>query len=381
MSLYGLFGGVRSGVSRFAGSRSEVGGGSFIKKGVTLVELLVVVAIMTIVTGAALVVFKSTASSEARQQLNIEQTQNLRAAFYTVARDVRMAGNGMGLLGVQAVQIYVDPALHDSDYADGAGWFRYAGVDDYGVFPVFGTDSGADKNKSDSLTVFRTGLEDISDIGSLENTYTPGSSTSITLSQRITEGVEISDGDIIGISDGVVAVIAQASLNKGQKTNTIKLGSRFYPAASLPSGLPTSTFSPGSVVVNFRDATFVTYYVDMEKARLMANYHDSSIKDDDSDVANPHLVVVANNIEDFQVNYCMFPPILGSDPVFVTGITRAALDTQYVGAVRIGMVSRSSAVEESAGGGNTIELMGHETANKPGYTRRIITEIVQLRNS
>lgn len=367
------------------------------KKGVTLIELMVVVAVMSIITAAALVVFKTTATNEVRQQANVEQMQNLRAAFYTVARDVRMAGNGLSLLGAGSVNVFVDPSLHNADIARGPGWFQYADFNTHGVVPIFGTDSGTDPDKADTLTIFRSDVEAINDIGTLSVTFTPGSSGSITLNRSITEGVEISDGDILGITNGVTAIIVQASLpSSGATASTINLGARFRPAAPLPNG---EVFGAGSIVYNLKNVTFVTYYLDMENARLMANYHDGTVNDNDSDVSNPHLVVVANNIEDFQVNYFLFPsPIAGGDPPADAFITENNLTTSWVGAVKIGMVSRSASPlmdvnqkvfdnpisdsdKEFKKKLDSIDLMGHKVASKPGYTRRTIIEIVQLRNS
>lgn len=341
------------------------------KRGVTLIELMVAAALMVVVTGAAFTLFKIATSYEARQQEILTQTQNLRAALYAVSRDIRMAGSGMPLIGTQTIHIY-------DGSKDTPGWFRYDGASEPGARAIFGTDSGADETKSDTLTIFRTEVETTSSLGQLSTAFNPGSSSSIKLADGVREGELFSDGDILAIANGTAAVIVQAQVSSpGLKYSEIGLGPRFKPGAAL-SG---DTFPDGSMVYNLRDVTFVTYYVDTANKRLMANYHDATLEDNDADVANKHLVTVADNIEDFQVAYFLRSAFSENLTQYST-ISLDQLTNQglVVQAVQVAMVSRSKNTSRLNPAGSAVEVMGHTAKDEKGYTRRVLSEIVQLRN-
>ena len=345
--------------------------------GFTLVELMVVVVIMAIIGSAAFMMFRTTVVHESNQQNLLEQTQNLRAALYSVTREARMAGNGMVHLGVERVQIFVPKAIVNPDIQDqGEQWFRYVDESDFGARAIFGTDGG--DSDSDSLTVFRADMETPLPISRLSSSFTPGSTNTLNLAESVTWGEVITDGDIIAVTNGRDAVILQASQPGGVSGSTINLGPRFNPTEGHPQGL---TFAADSSVYNLRGVTFVSYYVDRANTRLMADYHEA---DADPDSNTSHLVTVANNIEDFQVQYFISRPGLTALPPPVAGINGAALvpGQSWVAAVNIGMVSRSRNRSEAGGKGEPVDLMGHTaTAADDGFTRRVMTEMVQLRNS
>jgi type IV pilus assembly protein PilW len=62
------------------------------QQGFTLVELLVAMAMAVIVIGAIYSTFKSQQDSYVNQEVVAEMQQNLRAALYMMARDIRIAG-------------------------------------------------------------------------------------------------------------------------------------------------------------------------------------------------------------------------------------------------------------------------------------------------
>jgi len=63
-----------------------------IQHGFTLVELIVAMAMAVIVMGALYSTFKSQQDSYVNQEVVAEMQQNLRAALYMMARDIRIAG-------------------------------------------------------------------------------------------------------------------------------------------------------------------------------------------------------------------------------------------------------------------------------------------------
>jgi len=61
-------------------------------KGFTLIELLIAVAISGLVAGSIYTVFRSQHDSYVAQEQIVEIQQNIRAAMYMMAREIRMAG-------------------------------------------------------------------------------------------------------------------------------------------------------------------------------------------------------------------------------------------------------------------------------------------------
>jgi prepilin-type N-terminal cleavage/methylation domain-containing protein len=351
------------------------------KRGVTLVELLVVMVIVMIVAGAVFTVLQLSMRNEARQQDIMTQTANLRAAFYAVGRDIRMAGSGLTLLGSPSLEVYVDPAASDPDIQDAAaGWYRYAGFEGYGARALLGLDSGTGGSpKSDMLTIFRTENEASGPLGFLNATFDPGASATMTLRDNVTEGDTISNGDMVAVASNGRAVIVQIDgLPAGVTTTNLPLGNRFRPAAPLPDGF---TFPADSIVYNLRDVVFVTYYVDTDNHRLVANYHDVTMQDGDADdPAKQFLVTVAENIEDFQISYQVTAPLSTVLQDF-TAISEQQLQAgNIIRAVELVVVSRSARRSFLTPGAGAIEVKGHTANTERGYTRRVMSETIQLRN-
>lgn len=356
-------------------------------QGFTLVELLVAMAIMTIVAGAALVIFRGTAEHEARQQDNLQQMEELRSGFTAVANDVRRAGNGFNLLGTQLIQVFVNNLATHADTQTGTGWFQYnaPGVTDVGVVPIYGTDSGVDMTKADTLTIFHSDAEAFNPIGRLSNDFQPGNHTTLVLQDAVIRDEDIEDGDIIALSSGTVAVILQVSLPtalpSGGSTRNLGLGNRFRPTA-LMTEPANYTFPAGSSIFNFKNVTFVTYYLDVANRNLMANYHDTVTI---NGVDSGNTAVVANNIEDFQVSYYIAPAFTPGTAPSVTPPAWSNLmgGTDWTVGVIMGMISRSNRPPDAGlsthGIGDPVELLGHTASTEKGVTRRVMVENINIR--
>ena len=368
--------------------------------GLTLIELLLVVVLMVIVTGAGFTLFQIGARQEARQQDLLNQSQNLRAALYSLARDIRMAGNGLGFIGINRVDIFVHEDSARDIHAAAAphhGWFRYQGSGQSGVRAIYGFDGdeGDDPDDPDDpipdvVTIFRAEMENPLPLGRLGADFTPGRHSQVILQDDLTAGT-IEEGDMVAVASGTRAVVLQALTINNNELGLVSggQGGRFYPGTNnpLPDAADPSAdtvFPSGSSVYNLRDIIFVTYYIERGENfnRLMANYHDHTVSALDEGVTEPGLAAVAGNIENMQLAYYVTAPgktgpLLGADytiedadPVIDDNVldgTAMNPGAKVVRMVNMILTSRSSRESSVAG-------------TEDGHSRQILTENVNLRN-
>jgi type IV pilus assembly protein PilW len=105
------------------------------KKGFTLVELLVAMAISGIVAGAIFTAFQSQQKSYLIQEQVVEMQQNLRAATDFMVKDIRMAGYSQGASGFGITDICPRDKTYTIDVTiTGNGAFEFtADFDDNGT--------------------------------------------------------------------------------------------------------------------------------------------------------------------------------------------------------------------------------------------------------
>ncbi len=344
------------------------------KRGFTLIELLIVILISVMVAGAALTLYQINARTYVQQDALLEQIQNMRVALYTIARDIRMAGNCFAIIGgnVRTIQVYVPGPT-------GAGeWFKHtASSPRPGVRPIFGLDGAETGSGSDQLTIFRAEVESASPVGQLSPNYTPGGvgSDKFRLREPALENT-VNDGDIVALVNGDTALILEVAKLESNRSD-ITVGDRFRPEKEM-TGTTFAQFPAGSFVYNLRDVVFVTYYIDQNNKNLMADYHDGTIDDPDGD--KNFAVIVATNIEDLQLTYFVnqtpAAPLSGDNSV-----SEGALDNgSIIRAVNVGLVSASRVRDDGAPWG-PLSLFNHTpSGGRDGLKRRILTETVTLRN-
>ena len=377
------------------------------RPGVTLVELLVVVLISVIVVAVAFTLYRVNVTYYLKEDARLEQDQNLRVALSTVARDVRMAGNGYALLGppnrLQFIQVYVPSQERLGSggravqQASLEGWFSHADTaaetaiaapDQLGARAIFGVDGGADG--PDTLTIFRAEVESGAPLGHLSGAY-DFSAARLFFSDNFQEGV-VRDKDILVLVNDNLAALAEVdSVPAAAPFNwvDIKLGGRF-----TPPGSGAFSFPAGATVYNLRDVVFVTYFLDEENRQLMADHHDL---DESGNPIGP--VVVATNIEDFQVYYCFNDEVVNLDPAFDSDnvidlaltpeINSTKLDVRGAGTVHrvntvvLGLMARAGEGRDdrSARPGPRPAFFNREEGDVADrFTRNTLTEIINLRN-
>jgi hypothetical protein len=313
------------------------------------VELLVVVIISLIVTGVGFSIYRMNASYYMREDAYLEQYQNLRVSLFTLARDIRMAGNGYSLLGPDVKLIQVWSPTREIPYAGGnppteisvvsgsTKWFYHSdslsGAP--GVRGLYGVDGG--ENNPDTITLFRAEVESGNPLGRVKDLT--GGELEMD-AEFFQEAVQ--PGDIIVVASGLQAIILETDddfhFSAGKATKIpLKNGGRFTRNSSdfFPTGFPLT----GAQVWNFRDVLFVTYYVDESNNQLMADYHDTAKADYDS---TKQTQVVAYNIEDLQFYYFYDTDTVDNSLISTAPlISSSILDSKRVKAVTIGVVSRS----------------------------------------
>jgi hypothetical protein len=319
-----------------------------------------------------------------KEEAHLQQSQNLRVALNAVARDVRMAGNGLSLLGpnLKLIQAY-SPTAETTKYGKPPaeikaepGFYSHADArtTTQGVRAIFGVDGGS--QYSDTITIFRAEAEQGYPVAMVKS-FNPDDGKIIT-DRAIPEGV-VREGDIIALGNSEQAYIVEVGpVGSGEITVIpIKKGGR-YTNTSSPI-IPKEVQVEGNFIYNFRDVTFVTYYVDQSKEQLMADYHD--VTRNYYDDTSRKTTTVANYIEDLQVYYYydsdrVNPALISENP----NISSNRLNNNKVKAVSIGLISRSPYGKGSPKQKRPAFFNRAEGKNYDNNARNILVETVYLRN-
>ena len=357
-----------------------------IKSGFTLNELLVATVLISIVGITAFTLFQTGDRHEARQQDILQQNHNLRAALHVLARDIRMAGNGLNIIGADLFDIYVEAQYSDPEaHENGSGWFKHIGSNLSGVRPIFSPEQ-TDSEIPDVFTIIYSSHENPLPIGRLEDSspFSVGNDTSLWLQEPISPGNQISDGHMIAVVNDNRAVILQASFDSGANTYEIKIGDRHKPGSTL------MTFPPGSQVYNLRDISFVTYYINNVTQRLMANHHYAIVPG----ATEPHLISIASNIENMKIAYILASLTNSAGPKPPTNINPlealdrtindGVLEDKAICMANISLLSHSIRPNKMGPSTETICWPGSTicyTTPNDGHTRRKISKNINIRNN
>lgn len=336
-----------------------------LKKGLSLVELMLVLLIGLVVGAVVLSIYQINARYYLRRDALSEQRQNLKTAFDSF-REISLSGNIHRLLGpgVQRIQIYIP----ETD--EGGHWFQHPGEDEPGALPLFGRDGGP--AGADEVSILGAALETGQAAGRLALAFRPGGEAgrSLYLTEDLRPGA-LAAGDPIVISDGRSALIVEAGeIVDGRE---IVLGRRFRPDEPLPA--PLEAFPPGSSVFNLRELVFVTYYLDQASGSLMARRYDGLPFSADRDL------VLAANIEDLQIRYLPDDGTLPGVSAGADWLGDAALAGVKIKALHLALVSRSSYWEKAAEAELTPALFNRLARPADQRRRLIMTESIFLINA
>ncbi|MDR1870484.1 MAG: PilW family protein [Deltaproteobacteria bacterium] len=351
------------------------------RPGLTLVELLIVVALGAIVSGVAFSLHRLNVNHllESEDALNIRQ--NLRVSLDILSRDIRMSGSGVSVLdpGLSLVQVYTPlnpsrPCGDDPATVTSLNWFRNCDAgSEIGVRAIFGEDGGSDK--ADIVTVFRAEPEFSVAVGEVESF--DSSDLKLTLVVAANQDA-VKPGDILSVFNGSKAFVMEVEKVIGSgniKEIIFNKNGRFTNPDGPPSGFSLSE----AKVYNFLDVRLVTYYVDQNSNQLMAMIHDQMT--DESGHRVSRSVAVADNIEDLQLYYFFNNEEVNNEKIYLDpGVNTAKLKTHHVQAVTIGLTAKST-YKRGRMNYNRPALFNRDAGTEmDNYSRLSILETVKLRN-
>ena len=323
------------------------------RRGFTLVEVLVALAMTGIVMTVMFTMFRTSQRSYSTQDQVAEMQQNLRVAMSFVSRDVRMSGCGMNLMPdlVPDIQTYYD----NQDDGGTAAWNL--------LLPLSPTNSST---SPDSLDIMYGNVK----TGEYDASITKGMPDASAVIQ-VDDNGNFEPGDFVVITDGVTAVLFEVTdvitLTAPEGKLIHNSGLSFYnPPAAFKAFPETSGYGVGSRCYNFGSLTWITYFVDWtdpDHPNLMANRHDGNGNQ-----------VVADNIEDLQFHYFMEDGTETEAPP----LSKA----KEIRAVRITIVARTSKQDREIRSLNPMSIEDHApAATNDGYRRAVLETVVKLRNA
>jgi hypothetical protein len=326
---------------------------------------LTVIFLGLLLLSMVFMLYNNSSRSYIRQEAILEQTLNLRGGLANLSRQIRMAGNGYTLLGLdQASRVQIYTKNEDGDPVD---WFKYPGEAASGVRPIWGVDGGDDG--PDSITVFALAPDFATPLGTLSADFTATHSV-----LRLTETIELPagldaeealrPGDWLALVPPTGDPILVESDGDGSDLTSI-------PIKDLPNSLPNglARIEQGAKVFNVKSASLRTFAVDPDSLSLLM----------DSDQVTGDLM--AENIEDLQVAYCLDPADPGDFSTYVHDLGAQNLTAHPVRTVRLLMVSRASRPDPYRGTYQPINAFNRTVVRPPDpHIRRFLENTVQLRN-
>jgi prepilin-type N-terminal cleavage/methylation domain-containing protein len=333
--------------------------------GMTLIELLTVVFLGSLLLTMVFILYTNTSRTYIRQEAVMEQMLNLRGGLSGISRQIRMAGNGFALLGLnqnQHLQIY----LKNPDGVP-SGWFKYPAAADFGARAIWAVDGG--NTGPDVVTVCALGPDFASALGILAADFHASDDrleleATITIPAGLDESEVLKAGDflaVVPVSGDPVLVEADSD---GSDLTRIRIKDT---PGHFPNGV--SSLPAGSSVYNVKTVMLRTFSVDPVNHDLVM---------DSNEVVGD---VMAENIEDLQLEYCLAPDDPADPLVYVNDLVGQDLLHNPVQTVHLIMVSRSPTTDPFRGKHAALPALNHTAVGAAdSFIRRFLENTVQLRN-
>lgn len=328
------------------------------ERGYSLVEVLIVIAILAFVSTGLMVTFLTGQQEYAERDTTIRMQQQARLAMTSLERDIKMAGYGLMDMGNLKINVYKGGALLSPwvivETGDGGGGgpdtisFRYQNPD----IPT------------DTTT----------DIITIPTDY-PSSKPAVL---PLSSSVGIQEKDLLIIYDPAdpnkPASLLQVSNipSGGDKVDHSSNPSKYpYNPPNSVELFPSGGYGAGSRVIKLKDIQMmkVTYSLDGDK--LVRNIWSSV-----TDTTQSH--VVATGIEDMQIRYQF------TDGNWLDTLGGSGHEATDLRGVRISIIARTATPDLRYQSARTFQLTGPlgngKTYSGGGYRRMTMSTTVALRN-
>ncbi|MFH0925201.1 MAG: PilW family protein [bacterium] len=313
-------------------------------KGISFIELLIVLAIMSVVTSAIFTAFNSQHKVHVIQDEVVEMQQNVRVGIDMITEDVMMAGYKMGAT-IQYTDLETPPAPTPVVSITNSS----TGTDQLVIYYVVNSSANlpdlttSTPNNQSSTSAITTVVEELSDI-----TYNPWLNYPTPFRVIITDGERC---DLILINNVI---------NNGVGTDD-RLNHPSY--GGVNNNRLIHSYPAGSKIIFLPESSMVTYQINSNTLQRQSGLTGGTFD------------TVADDIENMQCAY-----ILADGTEIADGsITTAQYED--VRAVRVTLVSRTRSLDSSwtSEGQPGFEDFA-AVATSDGYRRRSLTAVVKIRN-
>jgi prepilin-type N-terminal cleavage/methylation domain-containing protein len=309
------------------------------KKGFTLVELMITMAVVGIIMAAVVAAFDVQQKSQVKQQLISEVQQNARAAMYLLAWDVRMAGYA---LGEGKISIPVD---------DGTDWYYIKAIE---LIPNGNTDM-------------------------IEILYADSKAKSNLEADMPGPSAEWKVDDTAGFNDCDLVIISDVEHSAVMEITHVQDGHKLQHNPADCSGLnpvggttwkDNKPFSAGAQVHKLR---YMTYAI-----QDAGSAHPWLGLDRNGALGGYSFVPFVDDIEDLQAVYIFEDE--GEANNYNDTDMDDTNDFDDIRAVRITIVARTRVQNEGFKGGRKPAIEGNPAGPKDWYGRRVLSLELKIRN-
>lgn len=347
------------------------------RRGFTLLEMMVAIAVAAFVTAALYATFSVQSRQFVTQDLQMEMNQNLRFATDMVTRSIRMAGYGSGG--------YVTGVLGPTNPGNSS---------ESTTLPVIIPWDANGPNGTDAITIV---YADPSLMMDTQNTVVEScSTTSITFRPGMLDNAE----KLAQLSTGDLLICFDYADMRGMEAYLWEItGAPDLASGSVPVGDNTGFADYDSVcssaenltpVMTCSKANVYTFYVDDQSDGVGpgSTDHPTLMLDMDMDWPADDDVPLVDDIEDFQLEYCLEDASTGTVDCSVAtnwvhgGAITATTQAHLIWMVRMSIVARSSRQDPQDLYPGSRRALANRSAATSGdnYLRQYLSTEVAVRN-
>lgn len=343
------------------------------ERGFTIIELLVSMAIASLVAMAGFALFSKSNWSYQVQENVGEAQQNARVAMGRIARDIRMAGFG----------------LPDFSYS-----LSFSASGPVFTYPITVTDNASGP---DTITILGIGYEEGELLGvtTTPNAFICYSST--TINSNHPKG-RILDGGTALVKPGTkyVSIDGIAWVELDTSTASIECGSSKRRTLPIVSSGLSSTLTAGTVYIiqaieySIVNTDNVINGCSAANPCLVSKDYSGLRGTGDANPNSNGRELLAENIEDIQFAYGIASGnVVGSETDCATGLSAtpgfkcspASGEESKIRAVRASLAARTRNRDPKASGFTRPKMENHPESDPPdSYRRRVLTKIIKVRN-